>query len=78
VGIELNANPWRLDLDWTLIQPALNYGIPIAINPDAHSKEGYDHLRYGVRIARKGGLQAEGCVNYLSVDGFAQYSGKRR
>ncbi|MCS7035051.1 MAG: PHP domain-containing protein [Saprospiraceae bacterium] len=63
VAIELNANPHRLDLDWSLIPRALAYGIRISINPDAHSKEGIHDLRYGVLAARKGGLSAKQCFN---------------
>jgi len=63
VSIELNANPRRLDIDWTLIPRALAHGIRISINPDAHSKDGILHTRYGVMVARKGGLTAAGCLN---------------
>ncbi len=63
VSIELNAHPRRLDIDWTLIPRALAYGIKISINPDAHSKDGILHTKYGVMVARKGGLTAEGCLN---------------
>jgi len=63
VAIELNANPYRLDLDWTHIPEALRRGIRISINPDAHSKDGIHDIRYGVLAARKGGLTAQGCLN---------------
>ncbi|MDO8970982.1 MAG: DNA polymerase/3'-5' exonuclease PolX, partial [Saprospiraceae bacterium] len=63
VSIELNANPRRLDLDWSLIPKALAMGIRISINPDAHSKDGILHTRYGVMVARKGGLTAASCLN---------------
>lgn len=63
VAIELNANPYRLDIDWTLIPEALRRGIPISINPDAHSKDGVHDTRYGVMVARKGGLTATACLN---------------
>lgn len=63
VAIELNANPHRLDIDWSLIPKALHYGIRISINPDAHSKEGLHDIRYGVLAARKGGLSAAQCFN---------------
>lgn len=63
VSIELNANPRRLDMDWALIPKALSHGIRISINPDAHSKDGILHTRYGVMLARKGGLTAAGCLN---------------
>lgn len=63
VAIELNANPYRLDLDWSLIPQATAMGIPISINPDAHSRDGYDDIRYGVLSARKGGLTKAMCLN---------------
>ena len=63
VAIELNANPYRLDMDWTLIPKATQLGIKISINPDAHSKEGIHDIRYGVWAARKGGLTAGMCFN---------------
>ncbi len=67
VVVELNANPHRLDLDWSLIPKALQYGVRISINPDAHSKEGIHDIRYGVMAARKGGLSAAQCFNAAEV-----------
>ncbi len=67
VIIELNANPYRLDLDWTWIPYALEKGVMISINPDAHSIAGIDHIRYGVYAARKGGLSPEMCFSALSL-----------
>ena len=63
VVIELNANPYRLDLDWTWIPYAMKKNVPISINPDAHSTGGIDDIKYGVLAARKGGLTADGCWN---------------
>jgi DNA polymerase (family X) len=63
VSIELNAHPRRLDIDWTLIPKAVAHGIRISINPDAHSKDGIAHTRYGVMVARKGGLCEADCFN---------------
>lgn len=63
VAIELNANPYRLDIDWALIPQAISQGIKISINPDAHSKDGVHDIRYGIMVARKGGLEAEMCFN---------------
>jgi DNA polymerase (family 10) len=70
VVIELNAHPRRLDIDWTLIQKAIKMGIKISINPDAHSKDGILHTKYGVMLARKGGLTREWCLN-AGMDIFA-------
>lgn len=65
VSIELNAHPRRLDMDWSLIPRAVAKGIRISINPDAHSREGLLHTRYGVMVARKGGLVPKDCLNAL-------------
>ncbi|MBK8921157.1 MAG: PHP domain-containing protein [Saprospirales bacterium] len=70
VAIELNANPYRLDIDWTLIPEAIRRGIPISINPDAHSKEGIHDIRYGVQVARKGELTAADCLNAAEALAF--------
>ncbi|HND89506.1 MAG TPA: hypothetical protein PK971_14330, partial [Saprospiraceae bacterium] len=72
VALELNANPHRLDLDWSLIPEATRRGIRISINPDAHSREGIHHMRYGVMAARKGGLRAADCLNALGAEAFAE------
>lgn len=61
--IELNANPHRLDIDWRDLKKARELGIPIAINPDAHSPGGLDHTRFGVAVARKGGLSTREVFN---------------
>ncbi|MEO1437103.1 MAG: helix-hairpin-helix domain-containing protein [Bacteroidota bacterium] len=70
VSIEMNANPLRLDLDWTWIPYAIEKGVQISINPDAHSKSGIDHIKYGVLAARKGGLLQKNCLNCLEADDF--------
>lgn len=56
VVIEINANPLRLDLDWRWHQYALDKGVWLSINPDAHRKEGFLDMHYGILVARKGGL----------------------
>jgi DNA polymerase (family 10) len=61
--IELNANPHRLDIDWRFLGRARELGIPIAINPDAHSPDGLEDLRWGVAMARKGGLTPSDVLN---------------
>ena len=78
VAIELNANPYRLDLDWTLIQEATRRGIRISINPDAHSKDGIHDLRYGVMTARKGMLTAAECLNALGLEALEEWLSGRQ
>ena len=73
VAIELNANPYRLDLDWTWIPYARERGVLVAIDPDAHATGGIDDIRYGVLAARKGGLTAAGCLCALSLAQFSAW-----
>ncbi len=61
--IEINADPHRLDLDWIHARKAAARGIPIVINPDAHSTRGLLNLDYGVGVARKAGLTAAQVFN---------------
>ena len=70
VVMELNANPLRLDMDWTWIPYAMEKGLKIAINPDAHNLKGIQDIRYGVLCARKGGLTKNNCLNTLSISEF--------
>jgi DNA polymerase (family 10) len=67
-AIELNADPLRLDLDWRLHRRAVERGVAIPINPDAHTTDGLLNLRYGVGIARKGWLTPADVLNTRPVD----------
>jgi histidinol phosphatase-like PHP family hydrolase len=53
VAVEINAHPWRLDLDWRWHQAALEFGCMMSINPDAHSIPELDHMHWGVEMARR-------------------------
>ncbi len=66
--MELNANPRRLDLDWTVLPRARELGVKVSINPDAHRMEGLSHFRHGVEQARKAGLTAADVFNTLEAD----------
>jgi DNA polymerase (family 10) len=78
VVIEINANPWRLDLDWRWIRYAMDRGVKLSINPDAHEMEGYADMKYGVLIGRKGGLTKEMTLNTLSGEEIAAYFAGRK
>jgi DNA polymerase (family 10) len=78
VVIEINAHPYRLDLDWRHIDYALNKGVKLSINPDAHHTEGYHDMHFGVCVARKGGLNKEMCFNALSLSEIDSYFSKRK
>ena len=73
VVIELNAHPRRLDIDWRFIQQALDKGVMISIDPDAHAVEGYKDIKYGVLAAQKGGLTKERNLSSLSRVELEQY-----
>ncbi len=78
VIIEINANPWRLDIDWKWISYAQEKGVLIAINPDAHVITGIDDMRFGVITGRKGGLKKENTFNALPLKEVEQYFNKRK
>lgn len=68
VSIELNAHPYRLDIDWRWIPYCMERGVLVSINPDAHHKEGYHDMYYGVCAARKGMLDKKGCLNARNLE----------
>jgi DNA polymerase (family X) len=72
-AIEINANPWRLDLDWRWGRKARQEGLFSAICPDAHSIEGIDDTQYGIKIARKAGFSPKMILNTLDVDELLQW-----
>ena len=78
VIMEINASPYRLDLDWRWLRRAKELGILISINPDAHSLEGLDDVAYGVMAARKGWLGPEDVLNTYPPADVARLLGRRR
>ena len=66
--IELNCNPWRLDMDWRWWKRARDKGVLCSINPDAHSTMGLHHLGIGARLARKGWLGKQDVFNTRTVE----------
>lgn len=77
VTIELNANPYRLDLDWRYCPYAKEKGVRVSINPDAHSVEGLD-ISYGVGIARKGWLEKKDIVNTMPLNEMEKFLKARK
>ncbi len=65
-AVEINASPYRLDLDWRLCKYAKEQGVPICINPDAHDTDGLRNFWFGVQVARKGWLGAADVLNTRS------------
>jgi DNA polymerase (family X) len=77
VAVEINANPWRLDLDWRWHRQALELGCMMSINPDAHSTSEIELTHWGVEMARKGGVPKDRVLNCLSLPEILSYLGKR-
>lgn len=72
VIIEINANPYRLDIDWRWLYAMMDKGVMTSINPDAHTIDGIKDVFYGIMAARKGGLQAEFCFNTKPISEIKQ------
>ncbi|MBH5391755.1 DNA polymerase/3'-5' exonuclease PolX [Bradyrhizobium diversitatis] len=78
VVVEINAHPWRLDLDWRWHQAALESGCMMSINPDAHSIPELDHMHWGVEMARKGGVPADRVLNAMTLPEITRYLRQKR
>jgi DNA polymerase (family 10) len=78
VIMEINASPYRLDLDWRWLRRAKELGVMISINPDAHGLEGLDDVSFGVMTARKGWLEREDVLNTYPASEVAQLLKRRR
>ena len=73
VVIEINASPSRLDMDWRWIDYALEKGVLLSINPDAHTTEEFHNIKYGVLTAQKGGLPAQRNLSSYSLKEFEAF-----
>jgi DNA polymerase (family 10) len=78
VAIEINANPWRLDMDWRHWKKAAEKGLLTSINPDAHRTTQLEFYKLGVGIARKGWLGKESVLNARSLPDIKKYLAGRR
>lgn len=75
--LEINANPWRLDLDDRHAAAAKRAGVKVVISTDAHSTAGLDVMRCGVLQARRGGLEADDVVNTRTLAGLKKLLTRR-
>jgi DNA polymerase (family X) len=78
VAIEINANPNRLDIDWRWIEYALEKGLMLSINPDAHTTEEFHNIKYGVFMGQKGGLTSQNNLSSFSLKELESYLAKLR
>ncbi len=74
--LEINANPWRLDLDEHHAAAAKRAGVKLVISTDAHSVRGFEVLRCGVLQARRAGLEKGDVVNTRSLVALRKLSGR--
>ena len=70
VILEINAQPQRLDLPDDLAKSAMEWGVDLIINSDAHSTREFSFMRYGVDNARRGWVQKDNVINTLAYDKF--------
>lgn len=73
VAIEINASPNRLDIDWRWIDYAMEKGLMLSINPDAHTTGEFHNIKYGVLAAQKGGLPKQKNLSSFSLKEFEDY-----
>lgn len=79
VAVEVNGNPWRLDLEWRWLRRGIELGCAFSINPDAHSiGEIASSTRWGLAIARKSGMPADRVINTRDRDSFARWLEARK
>jgi DNA polymerase (family 10) len=78
VVIELNAHPRRLDVHWQWIDYAIENGVLLSIDPDAHALDGFDDIQYGVLAAQKGGLTKENNLSSFSLKEFEVWLTKNK
>ena len=77
-ALEINAFPFRLDLNDRHIREAKELGIPLIISTDTHIKEQFGFMRYGVATARRGWLAKEDVVNTLDLKELEVFLKKSR
>jgi DNA polymerase (family X) len=78
VAVEINANPWRLDLDWRWHKKAIDLGCWFSVNPDAHSTKEIDLTKWGVAMARKGSVSPDRVLNALDLTAFRAHIEARK
>ncbi len=78
VAIEINANPLRLDLDWRWHRYAIEKGVLLSVNPDAHRNSGFHDMQYGIHVARKGGVTPANCLNTFTLEQLTDHFTQRR
>lgn len=73
VALEINSNPRRLDLDDVHARRAIELGVKLTINTDAHAPEHFALLHYGIATARRGWVTAHDVINAMPIDNLLEW-----
>ncbi|MFG0247961.1 MAG: DNA polymerase/3'-5' exonuclease PolX [Phycisphaeraceae bacterium JB051] len=73
IALEINANHWRLDLRDSHARLAIESGVMLAIDTDAHGPGDMDELEYGILTARRAGATADNVINCMSQTALAKW-----
>ena len=78
VGLEINSNPKRLDLNDVHARRAKELGVKVVVSTDAHSLRQLDHISYGVDQARRAWLEKEDVLNTMTLHQLRSWAGRRK
>lgn len=73
-ALEINANPQRLDLEAGYARRAVEMGIKLSINTDAHHTHELDLMPFGILTARRGWVQPDSVINTWDVQRFIAWT----
>jgi DNA polymerase (family 10) len=73
-ALEINASPYRMDLDDPHIREARDRGVKLAIGTDSHSRAELAHMIHGVTLARRGWCGREDVLNTLERDALLRWA----
>jgi DNA polymerase (family 10) len=77
-ALEINANPRRLDLSDIYARRAVEMGIKISINTDAHAPDHFDLLHFGVAVARRGWVEPQHVINCWDAETLLRWLEQRK
>lgn len=78
VAMEINSGYPRLDLNDQNARAAINAGVMLTIDTDAHSIQGLSGIHWGIGVARRAWVQKENVINCLDFEGLKAFLRKKR
>ena len=76
VALEINASPYRLDLESDAVMEAKSKGVMLSVNTDAHAVSNLNQMPLGITTARRGWLESANLINTLSLDDFRRWKNR--